>query len=86
MANKKAARKAMSQASRRAAVNGAVRGELGTLSRKLRAAIAADAGSVDTRRMARDYVSALDKAAKNKVVHRNSADRRKSAFARYVFS
>jgi ribosomal protein S20 len=58
-------------------------GKLRTLARKLRAAIGSC--TEDVKFVARDYVSALDKAAKKNVIHRNAANRRKRAFARFAF-
>jgi small subunit ribosomal protein S20 len=83
VANKKASRKSILQTQKHAAGNGVVRSRLKTLEKKLRVAIAS--GSEGVRGFAADYVSALDKAAKRNVIHRNSADRRKVVFAKYAF-
>ncbi|MDR1595687.1 MAG: 30S ribosomal protein S20 [Puniceicoccales bacterium] len=82
MANKRAARKAVLQAWRRSAQNSVVKSRLRTLARRLRAAVADGTGAVQ--QAARDYVSALDKAVKTNVIHGNSADRRKSACAKFT--
>ncbi|MDR3144031.1 MAG: 30S ribosomal protein S20 [Puniceicoccales bacterium] len=83
MANKKASRESVLQSRRRAVANGLVRSALRTLAKKLRMAISTQ--SPDAKRIAIDYVSCLDKAAKRNVIHRNSADRHKSACSKYVF-
>ncbi|MDR2737579.1 MAG: 30S ribosomal protein S20 [Puniceicoccales bacterium] len=83
MANKRASRKSVLQTQRRTASNGVVRGRLRTLEKKLRAAVTSRSGGV--RLILSDCLSALDKAAKRNVIHRNSADRRKSIFVKLVF-
>jgi small subunit ribosomal protein S20 len=83
VANKAAARKAVIQARARGLRNGAVCGRLRTLEKKLRLAIAAGDGGA--RRAASVYVSALDKAAKGHVIHRNAANRRKGIVAKCAF-
>jgi small subunit ribosomal protein S20 len=82
MANKVAARKAMAQAAVRTAQNVAVRSRLKTLAKRLRVAISSGDGGV--RMIAADYVSALDKAVKRHVIHRNSANRHRKVFAKYA--
>jgi small subunit ribosomal protein S20 len=80
MPNKRAAKKFMLQSQKCAVRNAVVRSRLRTLARKLREGLcggAASAGSV-----AVEYVSELDKAVKKGVIHRNSANRRKSAVAK----
>ncbi|MDR1413580.1 MAG: 30S ribosomal protein S20 [Puniceicoccales bacterium] len=82
MANKKAAQKSVLQTKRRALENGAVRSVIKTLASKLRAAIGV--GSPDVQQVARAYISALDKAVKRHIVHRNVASRRKSVFMKFA--
>jgi small subunit ribosomal protein S20 len=82
MANKKAARKAEMQSQRRALENSGVRSKLKTLAKKL---WASTGDTQDIRRVAVEYVSALDKAAKRGIVHRNFANRRKHNAARFLF-
>ncbi|MDR2628395.1 MAG: 30S ribosomal protein S20 [Puniceicoccales bacterium] len=81
MANKKAARKAGLQSRRRALENCGVRNKLKTLAKKLQTATG-DAQSLKCAAMV--YVSALDKAAKRKIVHRNFANKRKCMAARFL--
>ena len=81
MANIKSAAKRARQDVARRARNSSVLSGLKSGQRKLRAAIAA--GKLDVAKS--EYVkvsSALDKAAKRGIIHKNSAARRKSAFNR----
>ena len=79
MANKKAARKFVLKSRKRAMANTIVRSKLKTLIKKFRASVKENA---DTRELAvRACVSALDKAAKRGIIHRNAVNRKKSAFA-----
>ncbi|MDR1457701.1 MAG: 30S ribosomal protein S20 [Puniceicoccales bacterium] len=82
MANKKAARKAEVQSQRRALKNCGVRSRLRTLAKKLRVATG---GTQDVKHVAMEYISALDKAAKRNIVHRNFANKRKRNAARFLF-
>jgi small subunit ribosomal protein S20 len=76
MANTKSAQKAMRQSQRHAVRNQAARSAVRTFVKKATLAVA---GSVeDAAEVVRAAVSALDKAAKNGLVHRNAAARRKS--------
>ena len=79
MANKKAARKFVAQSRRRAAANSIVRNRLRTLVKKLRNIV--ETGVGDLAQAVRAYASALDKAAKHGIVHKNSVNRKKSACA-----
>ncbi|MDR2432668.1 MAG: 30S ribosomal protein S20 [Puniceicoccales bacterium] len=83
MANKKAARKAEMQSQRRALENCGVRNRLKTLAKKLRSATG---DTQEVKRVTIEYVSALDKAAKRNIVHRNFANKRKCAAARFLFA
>jgi small subunit ribosomal protein S20 len=85
MANIKSAAKRARQDVARRARNSSVLSGLKSGQRKLRAAIAA--GKLDVAKS--EYVkvsSALDKAAKRGIIHKNSAARRKSAFNRALKS
>jgi small subunit ribosomal protein S20 len=82
MANKKAAQKSMAQSRKRAIGNCAVRGRLKTLAKRFRVAL--DSGTNNVQETARAYVSALEKAAKRNVIHRNFVNQRKCALAKYV--
>ncbi len=81
MANTKSAIKAARKTERLTERNRGVKTRLKTLRKRLDALIAAkdDAGS---RSAAADYVSAMDKAVKSGVVHRNAASRAKSHAAK----
>ena len=81
MANTKSAAKRARQSTVRNARNASVVSALKNGQKKLRTAIAA--GKVDEAKA--EFVkvsSALDKAAKRGVIHKNSADRKKSVFNR----
>lgn len=82
MANKKAALKAVRQSQKRAASNGSFRSKLRTLAKKVKVAVSL--GSSDLRSVVSSYVSELDKAVKKHVIHRNNANRHKSAVGRYL--
>lgn len=81
MANIKSVAKRARQSVKRHARNASVISELKSTQKKLRTAIAA--GKLDEAKA--EYVkvsSALDKAAKRGVIHKNSADRKKGVFNR----
>jgi small subunit ribosomal protein S20 len=73
MANTKSAAKRSRQSLARAGQNRGVRSRLRSLQKKSRGA-AAKPDAEQIRRL----ISALDKAAKRGIIHRNAADRRKS--------
>lgn len=80
MANTKSAKKNIRKTARRTVRNRAVLTLLKTLAKQARAAVVAgDAAKAAT--IAREYVSAMDKAAKTGVIHANKAARAKSAMA-----
>jgi small subunit ribosomal protein S20 len=84
-ANTKSAIKAARKALRFHDRNQGVRTRLKTLHRKLDTAVAAkDAAASKSAAMA--YVSAMDKAVKSGVVHRNAASRAKSHAAKILFA
>ena len=81
MANIKSAAKRARQGVTRRARNASVITALKSGQKKVRAAVAA--GKLDEAKSEFTSVSAaLDKAAKRKIIHKNSADRRKSALNR----
>ena len=85
MANTKSAIKAARKAVRFHHRNQGVRTRIKTLHKKLDAAIAAkDAAAGRTAAIA--YVSAMDKAVKSGVVHRNAASRAKARAAKILFA
>jgi small subunit ribosomal protein S20 len=85
MANTKSAIKAARKAVRLTVRNAGVKTRLKTLHKKLDAAVAAnDAAATKTAAIA--YVSAMDKAVKSGVVHKNAASRAKAHSAKYIFA
>lgn len=81
MANIKSSAKRARQAKVRTARNRSTLSALKTLSRKSGAALAAKDKSAAAAQ-ARELVSELDRAVKHGTIHRNAANRRKSALAR----
>lgn len=83
MANTKSAIKAARKTARLTARNKAAKTRLKTLHKKLEAAI--KSGKADeTKSAAIAYASAMDKATKSGVVHKNAAARAKSHAAKYA--
>ncbi|MEY2543787.1 MAG: small subunit ribosomal protein [Verrucomicrobiota bacterium] len=78
MANTKSAAKRSRQALTRANQNRGVRTGLRTLQKRVRSAAKPDAEQI------RSLISALDKAAKRGIIHRNAADRRKARLNRQL--
>ena len=78
MANTKSAAKRSRQSLARAAQNRSVRTRLRALQKRVRGATKPDAEQV------RSLISALDKAAKRGIIHRNVADRRKARLNRLI--
>ena len=72
MANTKSAAKRARQSLTRSIQNRGVRTRLRTLQKRVRGAAKPDAEQI------RRLISALDKAAKRGIIHRNAADRRKA--------
>ena len=72
MANTKSAAKRSRQSLARAHQNRSVRTRLRTLQKRVRSTAKPDAEQI------RSLISALDKAAKRGIIHRNAADRRKA--------
>ena len=85
MANLRSSEKDMRRIAKRTARNRQVRSRLKTLRRKLDEAIASG-NAEEAKTAAVWYTSALDKAAKRRIIHRNKADRHKSGYARVVNS
>ena len=83
MANTKSAIKAARKTARLTARNKAVNTRLKTLRKKLDAAI--KAGKADeAKAVGIEYASAMDRATKSGVVHKNAAARAKSHAAKYT--
>ena len=85
MANTKSAIKAARKAVRLTVRNKTTKTRLKTLHKKLDAALKAGNGDA-TKAAAAAYVSAMDKAVKSGVVHRNAASRAKAQVAKHVFA
>ncbi len=84
MANTKSAIKAARKSARFAVRNQGVKTRLKTLHKKLDAAIkGTDAAAAKVAASA--YVSAMDKATKSGVIHKNAAARAKAHVAKHVF-
>lgn len=85
MANTKSAIKAARKALTNAARNQAVKTRLKTLAKA--AKVAAAGNDVEKARAAAiAYTSALDKAVKSNVIHRNAASHHKSQYAKFIFA
>ena len=85
MANTKSAIKASRKALRNAARNQTVKTKLKTLAKTAKAA-AAGGDAEKTRAAAIAYISALDRAVKSNVIHRNAASHHKSQYAKHIFA
>lgn len=85
MAILRSSEKDMRRIAKRTARNRQVRSRLKTLRRKLDEAIASG-NAEEAKTAAVSYTSALDKAAKRRIIHQNKADRHKSGYARVVNS
>lgn len=83
MANTKSAIKNARKNVRRHDQNARIKTRLKTLAKALKVA-AAGSDAAGTKQAAQAYVSALDRAAADGVIHRNSASRHKSVCARYL--
>ena len=77
MANTRSAAKQARAALRREAHNKSIKSRLHTLEKKFLAAVAAKKAE-EASAVYRQLSSALDKAAKTRVIHRNNASRKKS--------
>jgi small subunit ribosomal protein S20 len=76
MANTKSAAKRARQTAKRSLRNRRVLTNLRTLQKRTRSSEKADGGQI------RSLISAIDKAAKRGVIHRNAANRRKTRLTR----
>ena len=85
MANTKSAIKAARKSTRNAARNQATKSRLKTLAKAVQKAAAGTDAEV-TRAAAIAYSSALDKAVKSHVIHRNAASNHKSQYAKFIFA
>lgn len=85
MANTKSAIKAARKALRNAARNQAVKTRLKSLAKAVQKA-AAGTDAEKTRAAAIAFSSALDRAVKADVIHRNSASNHKAQVAKYIFT
>ena len=85
MANTKSAIKAARKSARFTLRNQGVKTRLKTLHKKLDAAIKAGEAAA-TKAAAGEYASAMDKAVKSGVVHKNAASRAKAHAAKFVFA
>jgi small subunit ribosomal protein S20 len=85
MANTKSAIKAARQSLRHATRNQAIKTRLKSLAKAVgKAAVANDPEK--SRATAIAYSSALDRAVKSNVIHRNAASNHKSKLAKYIFA
>lgn len=85
MANTKSALKNIRKTATQTARNTRIKSRLKTLKKKVAAAV--ESGDKDAAKAAAiEFVSALDKAAKSKVIHSNAARRLKSSCAKYIFA
>ncbi|MCB1120725.1 MAG: 30S ribosomal protein S20 [Verrucomicrobiae bacterium] len=85
MANTKSAIKNIRKSSTQTARNLRIKSRLKTLKKKVSAA-AATGDQEATKIAAINFVSAIDKAAKAKVIHENAARRHKASCAKYIFA
>ena len=83
MANTRSAAKQARASLRRGAQNKSIKSRLHTLEKKFLAAVAAKQAE-DANAVYRLLTSALDKAAKTKVIHRNNASRKKSRLSAHL--
>jgi small subunit ribosomal protein S20 len=85
MANTKSAIKYVRKTERRAAHNRGVRSRLKTLARKVRESEAAG-NKEEAGKSAREFISALDKAAKTGIIHGNVVNRHKASCSHLIFN
>jgi len=83
MANTKSAEKNARKNSARYERNRAVKTKLKTLEKKFQASLESKDGD-QARESARIFISALDKAAKSALVHRNKVARKKASIAKAI--
>ena len=85
MANTKSAIKNIRKTATQTVRNQRIKTRLKTLNKKV-AAAAASGDNDAVKSAAIEFVSALDKAAKTKIIHSNAARRLKSSCAKYIFA
>ena len=83
MANTRSAAKQARASLRRGAQNKSIKSRLHTVEKKFLAAVT-DKKTEDANALYRQLSSALDKAAKTKVIHRNNASRKKSRLSAHL--
>jgi small subunit ribosomal protein S20 len=83
MANTKSAKKNIRKTARRTEQNQGLHTRLKTLAKLARAAVTGG-DAAKAQGAARDYVAAMDKAAKTGIIHANKAARAKSAMAKVL--
>ena len=83
MANLRASKKNIRKIKVQTERNRQITSRLKTLAKKLRT-LEAQGDAAATRAVAIEYTSALDKAAKRSVIHKNKADRQKSAISKHL--
>ncbi len=82
MANTKQAQKYIRKTVTRTDRNRAVRSRLRTLAKKVQSL---SDKPEEAKKVAVEFASALDKAAKRNIIHTNTANRHKSAISKYLF-
>ncbi len=85
MANIKSALKNIRKNATRYEHNRGIKSRIKTLQKSLQVAAEGEDAEA-TKAAAVSYVSAVDKAAKTKIISKKSADRQKSACAKYIFA
>lgn len=85
MANTKSAIKAARKTQRNAARNQSIKTRLKTLAKAAKTA-AAGSDAEKARAAAIAYISALDRAVKSNVIHRNAASHHKAQYAKVIFA
>jgi len=81
MPNTKSAAKAMRQSLRRRAANLKTKGKIKNATKQVKKFLT-DKNAADAAKALRDAMSALDKAVKKGVIHKNTASRKKSRMAK----
>ena len=85
MANTKSAIKNIRKTAGQTERNRRIKTRLKTLNKKVKAVAQTDDKEA-VKAAAISFVSALDKAAKTKIIHKNAADRLKSSCAKYIYA
>ena len=80
MPNHKSCSKRLRQEVKRSARNHYVKSTINTLNKKIRSGISVE----EKEQLLKDIYSQLDKAAKNHVIHKRTASRRKARITEYV--